>query len=555
MNKTAFTIKTIIAAFALCAVMGLPARAQNLIQNGSFESPAVPPIILSATVPVSWQRNGSEAYVLNGRYGAAQDGQQYAGVKNGSSLSQAFIIQSAGSYTLTWFDSTEFNGPNQQSPYTVFVRDSANNAVQSATFDANNVTGVGAWRARSLGLALAPGTYTLTFLGQSGAFAELSLIDNVSLPGAANTAPVANNQSVTTDQDVPKSITLSASDADGNSLTYSVVASPTHGTLIGTAPNLTYTPNPSYSGSDSFTFKANDGQTDSGVATVTITVRGQHIKLIEPSRDVYYLDQNTYSKAFIPLQARLAPPNPINPAITWTLTLHTRVGWHERDIALPAVQTHQDDADPYILTLSLGGNLEITATSTANDGSPLEVFKTIKVRGLRSARTGAPGTYLPFSLIADELGDDLHRAVCWRESEFSQFANDWDEGTPYITYNFSPGTFDIGLMQINSAAWADNIPARIEQYGWDWQANVRQGKNILRFYFNTANRWRNQNHLQRIMTDDQVWNDALCRYNTGRQLYIVVDGQLHYSTDLTVQNVGLPYVNAVRSFEQSKPWQ
>src|SRR5207247_10133025 len=40
----------------------------------------------------------------------------------------------------------------------------------------------------------------------------------------------------------------------------------------GTAPNLTYTPAPNYNGPDSFTFKANDSELDSNVATVSITV-------------------------------------------------------------------------------------------------------------------------------------------------------------------------------------------------------------------------------------------------------------------------------------------
>ncbi|HMB80445.1 MAG TPA: Ig-like domain-containing protein, partial [Vicinamibacterales bacterium] len=50
------------------------------------------------------------------------------------------------------------------------------------------------------------------------------------------------------------------------------VAGPTHGALSGGAPALTYTPAAGYNGSDSFTFKANDGQADSNVATVSITI-------------------------------------------------------------------------------------------------------------------------------------------------------------------------------------------------------------------------------------------------------------------------------------------
>jgi len=91
-------------------------------------------------------------------------------------------------------------------------------------------------------------------------------------PPAANNPPVANNQSVTINEDTATAITLTATDADNDPLTYSIGAQPTHGSLSGTAPNLTYTPAYNYNGPDSFTFKANDGKANSNVATVTITV-------------------------------------------------------------------------------------------------------------------------------------------------------------------------------------------------------------------------------------------------------------------------------------------
>jgi hypothetical protein len=88
-----------------------------------------------------------------------------------------------------------------------------------------------------------------------------------------NDAPVANNQTVMTDEDTALAITLTATDIDSSSLTYSIVSQPGHGTLNGIAPNVTYVPNLNYNGLDSFTFKANDGQADSNIATVSITVR------------------------------------------------------------------------------------------------------------------------------------------------------------------------------------------------------------------------------------------------------------------------------------------
>ena len=91
---------------------------------------------------------------------------------------------------------------------------------------------------------------------------------------AANHAPVASGQAVSTNENTAKEITMAATDADGDLLSYFIVSNPAHGTLgpVSPADVVTYTPATGYVGSDSFTFKANDGTADSDVATVTITV-------------------------------------------------------------------------------------------------------------------------------------------------------------------------------------------------------------------------------------------------------------------------------------------
>ncbi len=88
-----------------------------------------------------------------------------------------------------------------------------------------------------------------------------------------NDAPVAIVPGRVTDEDTPVAITLTGTDVDGDSLTYTVVQAPSHGTLSGTAPNVTYTPAADYHGPDSFTFQVNDGQAALDVATVSLTVR------------------------------------------------------------------------------------------------------------------------------------------------------------------------------------------------------------------------------------------------------------------------------------------
>ena len=99
-----------------------------------------------------------------------------------------------------------------------------------------------------------------------------AVTNNVDFTPWTTRPPVANAQSVTASEDVPKSITLTGSNPSGKPLTYSIVTQPSNGTLSGTPPNVTYTPKLNWFGSDSFTFKVNDTELDSSAATVSITV-------------------------------------------------------------------------------------------------------------------------------------------------------------------------------------------------------------------------------------------------------------------------------------------
>ena len=89
---------------------------------------------------------------------------------------------------------------------------------------------------------------------------------------AVNDAPVAQPQSVSTLEDTPKAITLAGTDVDGGTLTYKIEVAPAHGTVSGTAPNVTYTPAQDYNGPDSITFSVKDAGGLSSTAAVSITV-------------------------------------------------------------------------------------------------------------------------------------------------------------------------------------------------------------------------------------------------------------------------------------------
>ncbi len=116
---------------------------------------------------------------------------------------------------------------------------------------------------------------------------------------SVNDAPVADPQSVTTNEDTAKAITLTGSDLEGDPLSYAVVTPPAHGTLSGTAPNVTYTPAANYFGSDSFTFRVNDGALDSAVAMVSITVERDDTPVASSSLVVLANDLATNSKPYV----------------------------------------------------------------------------------------------------------------------------------------------------------------------------------------------------------------------------------------------------------------
>jgi VCBS repeat-containing protein len=127
-------------------------------------------------------------------------------------------------------------------------------------------------------------TPALNFFGTAGfdyTLSDGSLTDTGHVTvtvNAVNDAPVATNDSYSTDEDIPLTVPAPGvlgndTDVDSATLTAVKVSEPAHGTLTLSANgSFTYTPAANYNGADSFTYKANDGGLDSNVATVYITV-------------------------------------------------------------------------------------------------------------------------------------------------------------------------------------------------------------------------------------------------------------------------------------------
>ena len=115
---------------------------------------------------------------------------------------------------------------------------------------------------------------------------------------AVNHPPVAVNDSYSVNEDAVLSMAARACwpttpTWTATPLTAVVVTDPSHGTLtLNANGSFTYTPTASYYGSDSFTYKANDGAADSNVATVSLTINAVNHPPVAVN-DSYSLNQNT----------------------------------------------------------------------------------------------------------------------------------------------------------------------------------------------------------------------------------------------------------------------
>ena len=110
-------------------------------------------------------------------------------------------------------------------------------------------------------------------------YSALEIQALASVGGGGNTSPlaVADTYSGFTDEELSVSVAAGVlandSDVDGDAFVARLEADVNNGVLLfSTDGSFTYTPDSGFIGTDSFSYVANDGVSDSGVATVTLTI-------------------------------------------------------------------------------------------------------------------------------------------------------------------------------------------------------------------------------------------------------------------------------------------
>jgi hypothetical protein len=210
-----------LSVVLLVALMSAASAQDNLIFNGSFESPSLPGPGYANTTPSGWawtpgDNNGRpdlirEPYTT--LYPIAENGTQYfsIGSVGDGTLSQIVTISMAGNYQLTWYAIVANEGQTSSpSPYRVTFGST------TGQFDAGQSLGL-TWEPQRLALnGLAAGSYTLSFTGLNFQGGFGSIIDDVQIQVPACQLNISNcfHQADSTSTNVPQYFGYSSTNRD-----------------------------------------------------------------------------------------------------------------------------------------------------------------------------------------------------------------------------------------------------------------------------------------------------------------------------------------------------
>ena len=225
------------------------------------------------------------------------------------------------------------------------------------------------------------GTDTFTYKANDGTADGNTATVTITV-AAVNDAPVSSAVSASTNEDTAKAITLIATDVEGSSLTYSIVSNPSNGSLGSiSGASVTYTPTANWNGTDTFTYKANDGTADSNTATVTFTVASIQdvpttsavsastnedtaVDITLSGADVDSGDTLTYSVVANPSNGTLGNISGSNNTVTYTPTAN----WNGTDTFTYKVNDGTADSNTSTVTVTVSAVNDVpVATNVTKD--------------------------------------------------------------------------------------------------------------------------------------------------------------------------------------------
>lgn len=259
---------------------------------------------------------------------------------------------------------------------------------------------------------------------------------------AVNDAPTLSDQNSSTNEDVAKSVILTATDIDRNALSYSIATQPSHGTATLSGSLTIYTPTANYNGSDSFTVKAYDGTAYSTPATVTMTVNAVNDVPTVTNQETNITEDTTTTFG-------LSTSDVDGNALTVTLYRNTTKGTLNVSgttaTYTPNADYNGDDSFSYQVndgTTNSPTRADVTLHVTAVNDAPVADAKWIRAANGKPAHLVVSATDVDSSTFTYSIAArPAHgTAFIWNENRvFYLPRNDYD-GSDSFSYTASDGT-------------------------------------------------------------------------------------------------------------------
>jgi hypothetical protein len=244
-------------------------------------------------------------------------------------------------------------------------------------------------------------------------------------PAAQDPPPTAPHVSRSVRGGETTGVVLSGSDPDGDALTYSIATGPGHGTLSGSAPDLTYTPTGTYTGPDSFTYQVDDGKGGTAVGTVTLTVT-------DPVTGVASVSQPAAAGETVATAAAPTASEPTTSAVTTPVPGNVTIT-EDPSIADPSGYAvvgaqYQIDAPQASVEAPLALTFQVAASSlpAGQDAATVTVFRNGVAIG---ACADSSGTATPDPCVSSRVTSGGVIAI----KVLSSHASQWTIGVPLVS--------------------------------------------------------------------------------------------------------------------------
>ena len=180
-------------------------------------------------------------------------------------------------------------------------------------------------------------------------------------------------------------------DAEGTTLTASLVTNPVNGTVtFNPDGSFSYTPNPGFNGVDSFTYRSNDSLANSAPATVSITITGLNDPPVNTVPATVSTNQDTAIGFTGVNRLSIADPDAGTASVRTTLSLPAN-----RGILTIAPQTGLTIANNSSAIIQLDGPI-----AAINAGLATLIYT--PAAGLNSTIAGGP---IPLTIVTTDLGN------------------------------------------------------------------------------------------------------------------------------------------------------